>query len=136
MNSEDFNKILLPQDISVRKTMELMNLSAKITHGRGFAMIVGDGTECIGVVTDGDIRHKMTEGASMDDPIANLMNRNFIFAKSGDSEHSMLRKFEEDIFHLPVLDEAGKPLRLLHISDFDANLRRSTRVIRSRRLPD
>ena len=39
----------------------------------------------------------------------------------------MLRKFEEDIFHLPVLDEAGKPLRLLHISDFDANLRRITR---------
>lgn len=132
MNSEDLNKILLPQDLSVRKTMELMNLSAKITHGRGFAMIMGDSGECLGVVTDGDIRHKLTEGASMGDPIANLMNRNFIFAKSGESEHSMLRKFEEDIFHLPVLDEGGKPLRLFHISDFDANLRRSTRIIRSR----
>jgi D-glycero-alpha-D-manno-heptose-7-phosphate kinase len=132
MNSEDLNKILFPCDLSVRKTMELMNLSAKITHGRGFAMIVGDGGECIGVVTDGDIRHKLTEGASMDEPIAKLMNRNFIFAKSGDSEHSMLRKFEEDIYHLPVLDEEGKPLRLFHISDFDANLRRNFRVIRSR----
>ena len=61
--------MLLPQDISVRKTMELRAFLQKL-HMEGFAMIAGDGTECIKVVTDGDIRHK-AEGASMDDPIAN-----------------------------------------------------------------
>lgn len=118
---------------SRQKLKDVMNVFlTSYIQGYGFGVIVDDQRKCIGVVTDGDIRRAIVLGKSTETPICEIMHRNFIYATVEMSSHQILRLFDHEITHLPILDKRGCLINVLQSSDFNANTRIEKKVIRSR----
>ena len=58
----------------------------------------------IGLATDGDLRRKLLEGASLDDPISACSNVDFIWASQNTPRESLLKKLDHRIKVIPLLD--------------------------------
>jgi D-glycero-alpha-D-manno-heptose-7-phosphate kinase len=56
------------------------------------------------VATDGDIRRKLLEGASLDDPIASCANPEFVWADQATSRELLLKQLDHRIRVIPLLD--------------------------------
>lgn len=57
-----------------------------------------------GLATDGDIRRKLLQGASLNDPIACCMNVNFVWADPAASREILLKQLDQRIRLIPLLD--------------------------------
>jgi D-glycero-alpha-D-manno-heptose-7-phosphate kinase len=129
---EQIAEILLRPDQSLRDVLERFNQTASATGSSGFGIVVDSAGRGIGVVTDGDIRHALSDGCSLDAPVEVTMAREFCFLRAGDSMHTAIRCFEKGFHHLPVLDAQGRPEDLLLASNFTAHARTMSRVVRAR----
>lgn len=58
----------------------------------------------IGIATDGDIRRKLLEGSSLDEPIGLYANADFIWAAPDTPREMLLKKLDHRIRVIPVLD--------------------------------
>ena len=58
----------------------------------------------IGLATDGDIRRKLLDGASLDDPIAASANVEFMWAERDTPREILLKKLDRRIKVIPLLD--------------------------------
>jgi D-glycero-alpha-D-manno-heptose-7-phosphate kinase len=58
----------------------------------------------IGLATDGDIRRKLLEGVSLDSPIAECANRDFVWADPATPRENLLKKFDHRIRIIPLLN--------------------------------
>ena len=61
-----------------------------------------------GLATDGDIRRKLLEGASLDDPIASCTNSEFVWADQATSRELLLKQLDHRIRVIPVLNAARR----------------------------
>ncbi len=59
----------------------------------------------IGLATDGDIRTRLIEGVSLDDPIGFCANSNFICGDQTTPRETLLKQLDECIRVIPLLDE-------------------------------
>lgn len=57
-----------------------------------------------GLATDGDIRRKLLEGASLDDPIVSCTNPEFVWADQATSRELLLKQLDHRIRVIPLLD--------------------------------
>ena len=62
----------------------------------------------VGLATDGDIRRAIIRGASIQDGIADCMNRNFIWATKETTREQLIKKLDSKCQFIPILDELGK----------------------------
>ncbi len=83
-------------------------------NGHGIVLTVDKNNEVKGLATDGDIRRKLLEGASLDDKLGDLPNKDFIFASQEASRESLLKQLDHNIRAIPILD---KKKRLVDIVD-------------------
>jgi D-glycero-alpha-D-manno-heptose-7-phosphate kinase len=60
----------------------------------------------VGLVTDGDIRRKLIEGASLDDPIMSCANPDFTSGDQATPREFLLKQLDERIRVIPLLNEA------------------------------
>jgi D-glycero-alpha-D-manno-heptose-7-phosphate kinase len=60
-----------------------------------------------GLATDGDIRRKLLEGASLDDPIVSCTNPEFVWADQATSRELLLKQLDHRIRVIPLLDAAS-----------------------------
>lgn len=127
LNSIIFNEKTIAHDILVA-----MNRTAHYTENKGFAIIVNEKRECVGVVTDGDIRNYLSTNNNLQIPISNILNKNFVYAHPDEETNTILRKFEKNILNLPILDKDMHPVDLLHYSKFSVFQRSSEHIIRAR----
>ena len=125
-------EIQLATNSSLREIMDNFSKTAIHTQGMGFGVVTNQEGRCVGVVTDGDIRRQLVNEVPLETPVEKIMNRDFVFARPGDTPHKVLRIFDSHVRHIPVLDERGRLINLLQFSDFNASARREERVIRSR----
>jgi D-glycero-alpha-D-manno-heptose-7-phosphate kinase len=132
MSFQYIKEIQFRNNQSIREVMRGLNDLAIQTEGRGFGVVVDENACCLGVVTDGDIRRKLTEGVLIDDPIECIVNENYVHASTENSPHQILRLFDNQVKNIPVLDFAGKLVDILQSSDFRASSRNEKKVIRSR----
>ncbi|WP_397411248.1 CBS domain-containing protein [Polaromonas sp.] len=58
----------------------------------------------VGLATDGDVRRKLLEGASLDDAVASCANPNFVWADSATSRELLLKQLDHRIQVIPLLD--------------------------------
>ncbi len=58
----------------------------------------------IGLATDGDIRRKLLDGLSLDDPISASANAEFMWATRDTSRETLLKKLDQRIKVIPLLD--------------------------------
>jgi len=57
-----------------------------------------------GLATDGDIRRRLLEGASLDDPIATCANPEFVWADQATPREMLLKQLDHRIRVIPLLD--------------------------------
>lgn len=126
------NKISFKPNSSIREVLERFDETSILTESSGFAVILDEKNRCLGVVTDGDIRRKLTSGFSIDSKVVEALNKNFAFVSEKDGAHKILRQFDKRVFNLPVLDEDGKLVDLYQYSNFVASSRTEQRIIRAR----
>ena len=106
--------------------------SAIHTNGMAFGVVMDPDGQCVGVITDGDIRRKLVEGMSLETPVKEAMNKDFISASDHSTSHQILRLFDKNVKHIPVLDNQNKLMDLLLFNDFNASSRIEEKVIRAR----
>lgn len=119
-------------DQTLREVMSQFSETAVYTQGSGFGVVVQDCGRCVGIVTDGDIRRRLVSGISIDSPVKEVMNCEFVFARPGTSPHQVLRLFNKRISTIPIVSEEGALVDLLQFSSFNASSRGAKRIIRAR----
>lgn len=70
----------------------------------GIILTVNASDMVTGLATDGDIRRKLLEGASLDDPIASCTNPVFVWADQATSRELLLKQLDHRIRVIPLLD--------------------------------
>ena len=102
------------QSVSIRDALVVMDAFAK-----GICYVVED-LKIIGLLTDGDIRRALLRGASIDDSVDSVMNKNFV-SFSIDADTKIIReRFSTRIRYIPLVDENGV---LVDIADPSGNFR-------------
>jgi D-glycero-alpha-D-manno-heptose-7-phosphate kinase len=71
---------------------------------QGFIFTSNDSDIIIGLVTDGDVRSKLIEGISLDEPISVCANPNFIWADEFTPREIILKQLDNSIRFIPLLD--------------------------------
>ncbi len=70
----------------------------------GVVLITSSAGAVIGLATDGDIRRKLLEGFSLDDPVASCANAEFVWAGPDTPREVLLKKLDHRIRVMPLLD--------------------------------
>ena len=110
---DDLKKICLTADTSVLTAMEIIDQGAS-----QIALVIEDCQRLVGTLTDGDIRRGLLHGASLEDPVEQLMNRQFRFVRSSDDHEAVLNTMRRDLLRqIPVLDEQGRVVQLFLLQE-------------------
>lgn len=87
---------------------------------RRMAVVVDTDNRLAGTLTDGDIRRHLLAGGSLDAQVAQAMNSNPLSAQEGSPEgyvKDLMRS--KNVVAIPLLDQDGKYLRLVHLMDLE-----------------
>ena len=102
--TRDIANNILPQTATLREASERLNA------GVGGIILVVDGNGAMtGVLTDGDMRRALLAGGTLEDPVEGRMNRNFQSVRNGISREEALKRLDNRIRHMPILDEHDRP---------------------------
>lgn len=86
--------------------------------GRDLTLFVLDQGKLIGSLTDGDIRRSLLKGKTLNEPVENIMNKNFKFIKNkGFTIDEIDRIKSKDIKILPVVDDEMKIVKIVNFSE-------------------
>jgi len=105
---KDISRNILPLHSTLREVLERLNAGVQ-----GVILMVDDQGRLCGLFTDGDARRALLGGAALDAAAAVHMNRRFTAGRVGVGRQENLKLLTEKIRHVPVLDEAGKPVELI-----------------------
>ena len=72
-----------------------------------------DNMQIIGVATDGDIRRNILDGKTLNAKIHSLVNKNFISAIKESSREELMKKFDNGITAIPIIDKNNKLLNVV-----------------------
>jgi dTDP-glucose pyrophosphorylase len=90
------------------------------TSRRRTAVVVDAYNRLTGTLTDGDIRRHLLAGGSLDAQVAQAMNSNPLSAQEGSPEgyiKDLMRS--KNVVAIPLLNQDGKYLRLVHLIDLE-----------------
>jgi sialic acid synthase SpsE/sugar phosphate isomerase/epimerase len=81
----------------------------------GFIFVVDDAGRIEGVVTDGDFRRAMVESTniSLDNPILQITNKNFVFANQNNTPEEIKTLFSERVSYIPVVDDRNRIVKIV-----------------------
>ena len=110
--ASNLKQTILPETCSLREANERMN------EGIGGALILIDANGIMtGILTDGDLRRAMLNGATLDDGVSSHMNSKFRHATVGTDRSELLKVMDNRIRHLPIIDEDGRPTDIVSWND-------------------
>jgi dTDP-glucose pyrophosphorylase/predicted transcriptional regulator len=82
------------------------------------ALVVDERQRLLGTLTDGDIRRGLLQGASLQNSVDRLMNRQFRFVRSSEDQVAVLEMMRREVLrHIPVLDNDGRVVQLLLLQE-------------------
>ncbi len=103
--------------------LELFTIESKATikealalieaNENGFVVIQNEEGVVLGIATDGDIRRKLLIDVTLNDPIENCTNYDFIWAHSDTPREILLKQLDHQIRIIPILDENKKLLSVV-----------------------
>ena len=106
---------LVQDSDSLRKAASTLNV---VRHK--IVLVVSSEAKLTGTLTDGDLRRALLAGASLDGPLSEWMNKDFIFARDSASTLELVSQMKsKDIHEIPILDQLGRVQGLVadHQSD-------------------
>lgn len=74
-------------------------------NSMGVCFVVDEFNSLKGVATDGDIRRAILNQISLDSPIIEILNENFVCGLQDDSIDKLINKINEDINIIPIVDK-------------------------------
>jgi CBS domain-containing protein len=90
---------------------------ALMRHDKVGCVLVCDGERIVGIFTERDLmRRVLAEGKPLTTPVAECMTPNPVVVHPKESVAAAVRDMEEGGYrHLPVVDEAGRPVGILSV---------------------
>lgn len=117
MINNEVERLFTKPEVSIRTAMSIIDKGSK-----GIALVVNDNGVLLGTITDGDIRRAILKGISLENPVNNIMNENFIFVTPNYSRTLVETIFKKKhISQIPVVDDNMKVIELLHYYEFYNN---------------
>ena len=122
MKKKILNKLQFHLDENINDIIKKIKLLSSFTNNTPIGFIINKYRQCIGTLTLSDfVRAKNKKNLKL----KNIMNKKFIFINKSNSEHLVLRKFENfllksdpNIKTIPVLDKNKKIIDLMNFKDF------------------
>ncbi|MDC1177531.1 CBS domain-containing protein [Candidatus Pelagibacter sp.] len=123
MKKEIIKLITFKENEKISDVINTFNKTAKYTDSKGFGVVVNKSKQCVGTISDGDIRRNLNKNKK-ELTIKNIFNSRFVFVEKQFSNTLILRIFEDLInnqnYHLliPVLDKQKKLIDIVSYNDF------------------
>jgi D-glycero-alpha-D-manno-heptose-7-phosphate kinase len=108
----DLKRYVIKSDRSVRDALKKVD-----KNHYGMILVISASDEVLGIATDGDIRRALIDGLTLEDSIADCMNKNYIFATVQTTRENLIKKLDGYIRFIPILDEQKK-LKSIVSKDF------------------
>lgn len=95
------------------------------------ALVSDKSNHLLGTITDGDIRRSLIHGATLEESIDNVMNKNPIIAKKNSTKQELVSIMQSNKIHqIPIVDDDNSILDLLILDELImSKLRQNTIVI-------
>ncbi len=93
------DNFLINEGSPIREALLLIS-----ANQHGLIMTINSAGAVLGLATDGDIRSRLIEGAMLDDSIGSCANLNFVWADQGTPREMLLKKLDNSIRVIPVLN--------------------------------
>lgn len=103
----DCKKLICSEDLTIREVMTCIN-----NNGKGIVFIVNGDKRLSGIVSDGDIRRALLNGAGMKDLIKDYMNDHFVYASDLLDAQKIFQQYGWKIKIIPLVDAD------MHIRDY------------------
>lgn len=104
---------IIPLDSSLKEAAFAIN-----ENGMGTVFVVDEEQVLLGVITDGDIRRYLIAGGENEDSLAGCMNTGFTWEKVTARRETILKRLDDRVKNLPLLDEEGKIVRIVNRKSF------------------
>lgn len=111
--SERIARNLLSDRASLRDVMTVLNTRGVF----GCVLLTAEDGTLTGIMTDGDLRRALLASATLDTPAGPHINRRFTSARVGEPHTAVLARLSERCRHIPILDEAGRPVDLVALAE-------------------
>jgi dTDP-glucose pyrophosphorylase len=109
----DLQALLLAPGTPVLEALRIIDRGAA-----QIGLVVDAQQRLLGTLTDGDIRRGLLHGATLAEPVEQLMNRHFRFVRTADDQAAVLEMMRREVLRqVPVLDAQGLVVRLLLLQE-------------------
>jgi UDP-N-acetyl-D-mannosaminuronic acid dehydrogenase len=106
-------QFIVRADDSVSNLLIAMSLLTKSGRPSGFAVVVNDNSEVIGVVTDGDLRNFLIRHLKLPNCIEEVLNQEFYFIEDEPNTEELLQKAKRVVGR--INSESKLPIRFLPV---------------------
>lgn len=109
----DLNTYSIPQTATIREALKRINE----TSGSGqMLFVLNDNQQVAATLSDGDIRRGLITGHELNEPVEQIMFRNFRYLKEGNIQIELLRQFrEQQLPIVPILDKDGHLCQIINL---------------------
>lgn len=112
---------LICQDITLLEALAIIN---KLAPEPLVLFVLDDDKRMVGTLTDGDSRRALIAGASVNDKVEKIMQRNFYYIKAEniDNVKEIKRQKELKIMLVPVLDKENHIIDIINLEKYKTRL--------------
>ena len=128
---KNLSKLIVGKENTIINVIQKFNKFARLTEGKGFCLIINEKNQCVGVVTDGDIRRALQNGLPMDTKIDRIMNLNYVWVSENAKRYNIIKKFDNRVPIIPVLNRKKEIVDLYTYSSFQNQSISEKKIIRS-----
>lgn len=118
------NTMITISELYVKKNFSLKIALTKLNEtAQGVLFLVDQDDRFIRTVTDGDIRRLLLKGHTLDsllNELPQLESKALPVSSTIQDAYNLMKKYEFD--HIPLIDENGRPVRLIHRKELSSNI--------------
>lgn len=113
MTMIELNTYCIPQTATIREALKRINE----TSGSGqMLFVLNDKQQVVATLSDGDIRRGLIAGHELNEPVEQIMFRNFRYLQDGNIQIEQLRQFrEQQLPIVPILDKDGHLCQIINL---------------------
>ena len=116
--------MVIINELYVNKTFSLKTVLSKLDKtAQGVLFLVDDDERLIRTVTDGDIRRLLLKNCTLDSDLSDLpehTSKTLPESATIQDAYHLMKEYELD--HIPLIDEQGRPVRLIHRRELSSNI--------------
>ena len=118
------------KDIFVSESVPIKSAIDRIHEcALGVVLVTDNNGRLKGTVTDGDVRRAILKNVDLSSPVKDIMNQSPTSAKDRLPEFELKKiMLNKGIMALPILDEQGAVIDIIHITKFPRGLRQAGRL--------